>query len=158
MTLCVMYLCARALFTESSLEHGLLRVARLGRYGHTEEREAALLLDAFRSGALGPRARRILAVAPESEVVLSAFTPSSRHQQLRIIVDSGNIAAARVLLCDCLTDVPHSQRAKREAKEVASRLTNWLPREAVETLCTGKLTAADIKSLFVPRHAEVNYL
>jgi hypothetical protein len=158
MTLCEMYLCARALFSEPSLEHGLLRVARLGRYGHNEEREAALLLDTFRSGALGPRARRILAVAPESEVVLSAFAPSTRHQQLRVIVDSGNIAAARVLLCDCLTSVPQTQRARRETKEVVAHLKNWLPREAVETLCTGKLTATDIKSLFAARHAEVNYL
>lgn len=158
MTLCEMYLCAKALFSEASLEHGLIRVARLGRYGHAEEREAALLLDTYRSGALGARARHVLAVSPESHLVLAAFAPPSRYGQARVIVEAGNISAARVLLCDCLTGTPQSPSARREAKEVAAYLTKWLPREAVETLRTGKLTSADIKSLFAPRHAEVNYL
>ena len=158
MTLCEVYLCAKGLFENLSLERGLLLVARLGRYGHAEEREAALLLDVYRSGALGPRAKSILALTPDAEVILSALESNKRQCQLEQVLESGNISAARVLLCDCYTDKDRPLAERRQSKQVADHLLRWLPREATESLRCGSLTEADVKSLFAPRQAEVNYL
>lgn len=152
-----MYLCARELLNTSILEKGLVRVARLGRYGQVEEREAALLLDAFRSGTLNVRAQVILSPAPESMNILQLLDAPTRRRQYENVIGMGHISAARVLLCDC-ADRGGTREEKREAQEVAKKLVKWLPLEATDSVQIGHLESADIRSLFAPRIAEINFI
>lgn len=152
-----MYLCARELLNTSILEKGLVRVARLGRYGQVEEREAALLLDAFRSGTLNVRAQVLLSPAPETMTILQLLDAPTRRKQFDNVIGMGHISAARVLLCDC-ADRSVSREDQREARAITAKLIKWLPLEATDSVRTGALESADIRSLFAPRVAEINFI
>jgi hypothetical protein len=158
MTLGELYLCARQLFEATDLERGLQRVARLGRYGQSEEREAALLLDISRAGRLTDRALAVLNVSMECSQLLSSFTGKLRSEELRNIVRMGDIGAARVLLCDCHTRPKFAGESREQTRAVVKRLISWLPAEALTSIQCGPLGPAQLQSLFATRGAEINFL